>query len=36
MGEVIGSIDLATMQAITWQLAVVLGMASRVDRSRRA
>jgi mRNA interferase MazF len=35
MGAAIGSLDTATMRAITRQMAVVLGMASETSRSRR-
>jgi mRNA interferase MazF len=35
MGDVIGRLDLATMRAITRQLAVVLGIGSGSGRARR-
>ncbi len=35
MGEVIGRLDMATMQAITRQMAVVLGIGATSGRSRR-
>lgn len=35
MGEVIGRLDIATMRAITRQIAVVLGVGATSSRSRR-
>jgi len=35
MGDAIGSLDTATMRAITRQMAVVLGIGSDTSRSRR-
>ena len=35
MGQAIGSLDTATMRAITRQMAVVLGIGSDTSRSRR-
>jgi hypothetical protein len=35
MGEAIGRLDMATMQAITRQMAVVLGIGSSGGQSRR-
>jgi hypothetical protein len=35
MGQAIGHIDLATMRAITRQMAVVLGIGSASGKSRR-
>jgi mRNA interferase MazF len=35
MGEAIGNLDVATMRAITRQMAIVLGIGSSGGRSRR-
>ena len=35
IGQVIGRLDIATMRAVTRQMAVVLGIGSGIDRTRR-